>query len=202
MTLSKLQGAVVPIAAILTLATPGAFGRDEPPARSPAAITVKMENCQASRPGNLAQVGLLRLLFSGPPKDRLVKRGAMDVEGEKYDLYLPAAKSYSIRNQTKAGGGDDTSTLISIDFDHDGQLTGEEGWYASRPIRIGDRMFEVQEIAKDGTQLVLKPSAAPLRGVIKGHKCPSFAFTTPEGEPVTLDRLHGKAFLLDIWSVT
>jgi hypothetical protein len=199
---SELQVAGVLIAAVLTLATPGAFGKDEPPAKSPAAITVKMGDCQASRPGNLAQVGLLRLLFSGPPKDRLVKRGAVDVEGEKFDLYLPAAKSYSTRNQAEAGSGDDTSTLISIDSDHDGQLTGEEGWYACRPIRIGDRMFEVQEIAQDGTQLVLKPSTALLRGVIKGRKCPPFAFTTPEGEPVTLDRLSGKAFLLDIWSVT
>jgi hypothetical protein len=63
-------------------------------------------------------------------------------------------------------------------------------------------MFEVQEIAQDGTRLVLKPLTAPLRGVMKGRRCPPFAFTTPQGEPVTLERLRGKAFLLDIWSVT
>jgi hypothetical protein len=202
MILPRLQAAWVLTAALLTPAAPGAFGKDEPPARPPAAITVKMEDCQASRPGKLAQAGLLRLLIFGPPKDLLVKRGALEVEGEKYDLYLPSAKSYATRNQAKAGSDDDTSTRISIDLDHDGQLTEEEGWYASRPIRIGDRMFEVQEIAEDGTRLVLKPSTAPLRGVIKGRKCPPFAFTTPEGEPVTRDRLGGKAFLLDIWSVT
>jgi hypothetical protein len=126
----------------------------------------------------------------------------VDVEGEKYDLYLPAAKSYSTRNQAKDGSGDDTSTRISIDFDHDGQLTEEESWYTSRPVRVGDRMFEVQEIAPDGTRLVLKPSTAPLRGLIKGRRCPPFVFTTQKGEPVTLERLRGKAFLLDIWSVT
>jgi hypothetical protein len=202
MILTRLPVAGMLIGVILTLAAPGAFGKDEPSAKPPAAITVKMEGCQASRPGKLAQAGLLRLLFFGPPKDPLVKRGVVDVEGEKYDLYLPAAKSYSTRNQAKDGSGDDTSTLISIDFDHDGQLTEEEGWYASRPIRIGDRMFEVQEIAQDGIRVVLKPSTAPLRGVIKGRRCPPFAFTTPGGEPVTLDRLRGKAFLLDIWSVT
>src|SRR5262249_37166346 len=145
---SRLQVAAAWIAVALTPAGLGAFGKDEPPAKPPTAITVKMEDCRASRPGKIAGVGLLRLLFSGPPKDQLVKRGAVDVEGEKYDLYLPAAQSYSTRNPAKGGNGDDTSTLISIDSDHDGQLTEEEGGHASQPIRIGDRMFEVQEIAQ------------------------------------------------------
>jgi hypothetical protein len=161
-----------------------------------------LEDCQARRPGKVSEVGLLRLLFSGPPRDRLVKRGAVDIQGEKFDLYLPATKPYSTRNQAKNGSGEDTSTRFSIDLDHDGRLTEEESWYASGPIRIGDEMFEVLEIAQDGTRLVLKPSSAPLRGVIKGRRCPPFAFTTPDGDPVTLDRLRGKAFLLDVWSVT
>ena len=105
MILPRLQAAGLLITAALTPAAPGASGKDEPPTRPPAAITVKMENCQASRPGKLAQVGLLRLLFFGPPQDRLVKRGALDVDGEKYDLYLPAARSYTTRNQAKDGGG-------------------------------------------------------------------------------------------------
>jgi hypothetical protein len=123
-----------------------------------------MEDCQASRPGKLAQVGLLRLLIFGPPKDTLVKRGAIDVEGRTYHLYLPKAKPYTTKNQAKADSGGDTSTLISIDLDQDGQLTEEESWYASRPIRIGDRMFEVQEIAQDGARIILKPSNVPRSG--------------------------------------
>ncbi len=201
---SWVQGAAVLIPAALTLVAPGAgaSARDGPAAKAPSSITVKMESCQASRPAKETEFGLLRLLLFGRPTDALVRRGTVEVDGESYHLYLPKTKSYTAKNQAKADSGEDTSTLISIDLDHDGRLTEEESWYASQPIRLGDHMFEVQEIAKDGTRIVLKPSSAPLRGVIKGRKCPPFAFTTPDGETVALDRFRGKAFLLDIWSVT
>ena len=67
MILSRHQGAAVLISAIVTLAAPGASGKDEPPAKPAASITVRLEDCQASRPGKLTDVGLLRLLIFGRP---------------------------------------------------------------------------------------------------------------------------------------
>jgi hypothetical protein len=161
-----------------------------------------MEDCQATRPGKLADAGLLRLLRFGPPKEQLVKRGVIEVDGQKYHVYLPKAKSYTIKNQAKPGTDDDTSTLVSIDLNQDGQLAEPEGWYASQPVRIGDHMYAIQEIEESGSRVVLRPSTAPLRGLIKARQCPPFKFAASDGKEISLGTLKGKTFLLDIWSVT
>jgi hypothetical protein len=63
-------------------------------------------------------------------------------------------------------------------------------------------MFDIAEIAEDGSRIVLRPSKSPLRGVIVGQVCPEFSFETPEGDEVGLATLRGKPFFLDIWSIT
>jgi hypothetical protein len=174
------------------------------PARQPADITVAMENCKATRLGKItADTGILSLLFSGPPRDKLVKRGTVSVEGQDFTLYLPKDESYSTEN-TGPGDSDfeNTSTLISVDHNGDGKLTDDEGWFANLPLRLGDKMFDVIEIAEDGSRIVLRPSQSPLRGVIVGRACPPFAFETAEGEEVSGESLAGKPFILDIWSFT
>jgi hypothetical protein len=163
-----------------------------------------MEDCKADRPGRITtDTSLLRLLFAGPPKEELVKRGTVEVDGQKYTLYLPKVRSYSTVN-TKQGDKafENTSTLISVDHNGDGRLTDEEGWFANWPLRLGDKMFDVTEIAADGSRIVLKPSKSPLRGVIVGRTCPPFAFRTADGREVSRESLAGKPFLLDIWSIT
>jgi hypothetical protein len=163
-----------------------------------------MEDCKASRPGKFtSNTSLLSLIFSGPPKDKLVKRGTVPVDGKDYTLYLPKAESYSTTN---TGDGDssfeNTSTLISVDHNGDGKLTDDEGWFANLPLRFGEKMFDVAEIAEDGSRVVLKPSESPLRGIIVGRTCPPFSFKTADGDEVSLGTLAGKAFILDIWSFT
>lgn len=169
-----------------------------------AAMTIVMNDCKASRPGKItSNIGVLNLLLGGPPKDKLVKRGTVSVDGREYALYLPKADSYS---RTNDGANDsdleNTSTLISIDQNADGKLTDDEGWFANLPLRLGDTMFDVAEIAKDGSRLVLKGSDSPLRGVIIGRTCPPFSFETAEGKEISLETYVGKAFILDIWSFT
>jgi hypothetical protein len=133
----------------------------------------------------------------------LTKKGSVTVDGRAYQLYLPKASAFSTKNTGKSDDQfENTSTLISIDSNGDGQLEDAEGWYANMPIRLGDRMFDVSEISKDGQRIVLKPSSAPLRGMIVGFKCPPFAFKQENGEVISRDRFAGRAFLLDIWSVT
>jgi hypothetical protein len=143
------------------------------------------------------------VLIAGPPREELVKRGTVEVGGQKYALYLPKAKSYSTKNTKKSDSGfENTSTLLYVDHNGDGRLTEDEGWFTNLPVRLGDKMFDVTEIAADGSRVVLRPSKAPLRGVIVGRKCPDFSFKTAGGKEVSRDRLAGKPFLLDIWSIT
>jgi hypothetical protein len=185
-------------------ALPDRGREDKPTPKEEAALTVVMEDCKASRPGKISNaVSALRMLIAGPPKDELVKRGMVQVDRQKYTLYLAKAKSYSTKNNGPSDGdNDNTSTLISVDQNGDGRLTENDGWFANLPLRLGDKMFDVAEIAADGSRIVLKPSKSPLRGVIVGRTCPPFSFKTADGKAVNRDSLAGKPFLLDIWSIT
>lgn len=185
------------------------FG-DQPSRDQTTPIILKMEDSKASRRGKLTEEDLkdpqklsARLLKEGWPKEDLVKRGVLEVDGHKYTLYLPRAKAYSIKN-TKPSDTDyeNTSTLISVDQNGDGRLRDEDGWFANLPLRLGDKMYDVTEIAADGSRVVLKPSKSPLRGVVVGHTCPSFSFKTADGKAVSRDSLAGTPFILDIWSIT
>jgi hypothetical protein len=185
-------------------APPPASESPESQAQPPADVIVAMENCKATRPGKItADTSVLKMIFSGPPKDKLVKRGTVQVDDQNYTLYLPKSQSYSTQNTESSDSRfENNSTLISVDHNGDGQLTDDESWFANLPLRLGDKMFEVAEIAADGSQIVLKPSQAPLRGVIVGRSCPQFSFKTADEEEVSLGSLAGKAFILDIWSFT
>ncbi len=181
-----------------------ANGSPDPQAEQRAEMTIVMEDCKASRPGKITSgTGVFSLIFSGPPREKLVKRGAVPVDGQDYALYLPKAESYTTEN-TESGDSDfeNTSTLISVDHNGDGKLTDDEGWFANLPLRLGEKMFDVAEIAEGGSRIVLKPSKSPLRGVIVGRVCPPFSFETPDGDEVSDKTLAGKAFILDIWSFT
>jgi hypothetical protein len=190
--------------AVLGITLPGGNAAQKMTANPAASITVVMEECKASRPGRFtSETSILRTLFTGPPTELLVKRGTVEIDRQKYTLYLPKAKSYSTKN-TKLSDSDfeNTSTLISVDHKGDGRLTSGEGWFANLPLRLGDKMLDVAEIAADGSRIVLKPSKSPLRGVIIDRTCPPFSFKTADGKEISCKTLAGKPFLLDIWSIT
>jgi hypothetical protein len=125
------------------------------------------------------------------------------VDCRNYTLYLPKAESWSMKNTGPSDcDNDNTSTLLSVDQNGDGRMTENDGWFANLPLRLGDKMFDLAELAADGSRIVLKPSKSPLRGLVVGRTCPPFSFRTSDGKVINRDRLAGKAFLLDIWSVT
>jgi hypothetical protein len=191
------------LALLLTVFAPlSAWGDDKPSLKG--GITVVMEDCKASRPGKITgDTNVLRLLFTGLPKEELVKRGKVEMDGQKYTLYLPKAKSYSTKNsKPKDNDFENTSTVLSVDQKGDGQLTSNDSWFANMPLRLGDKMFDVTEIAADGSRIVLRPSKSPMRGVIIGRTCPPFSLKTADGKVISDKSLASKAFLLDIWSVT
>jgi hypothetical protein len=174
----------------------GTASAADPPAD---AISVTLTDTTITRAG--AVTGVLSALFGGGTEK--LKRGELTVDGETFALYLPRGKTCTMKN---AGTGDspseNKSTAISVAPKNDKTLTASQTWFANLPLRVGDRMFSVVDLAADGSKIVLKPSNAPLRGVIVGRKCPDFAFETSDGKKVSRDAYKGKAFLLDIWSVT
>ena len=185
-------------------ALPGRGRAEEPAPKEAASLTVVMEDCKASRPAKITTVGdAFRMLFASQRREELVKRGTVQVDRQKYTLYLPKARSWSKKNTGPSDCyNDNTSTLISVDQNGDGRMTENDGWFANLPLRLGDRMFDVADIAADGSRIVLKPSKARLRGLVVGRPCPPFSFKTADGKEINRDSLAGKPFLLDIWSVT
>jgi hypothetical protein len=168
-------------------------------------ITIPMKPSKASRPGHISvtldKKGIPSIT---PAKDtQLAHQGIIKVDGATFNIYLPAADSYSLKNAgTGEGQFENTSTLLSIDADGDGKFAADEGWYADLPLRIGDRMFEVVRMAPDGSSLTLKRSNKQLAGVIVGRKVPPFSYRTADGRSFTENSYRGKAVLIDVWSVT
>lgn len=131
------------------------------------------------------------------------KRGTVEVDGVSYTIGLPKSRKYSVTNTGKGDHGfANTSTALTVGPGGDPKTPPDGEWFANLPIRLGDRMFDVVEIAADGSRVVLKPSKAALRGAVIGRACPPFAFKTADGAAVSLESLAGKPFILDIWSVT
>jgi hypothetical protein len=177
---------------------------NEPPEKPSPVITIPMKDCPAAEPGKKPkQISGIQLATSTFGKEEMAKQGQLTLAGRDYAVYLPRAKSYSLKNT--AGTAVrllNTSSVICIDQNGDGRLTPDEAWNANQPIRVADQMLDVVDLAADGSKIVLRASRAPLGGVVIGRKCPPFSLTTADGKPVTPDTFAGKALLLDIWSVT
>jgi hypothetical protein len=168
------------------------------------AIKLITEPCQLTRPQAKFEMDGLSI-FSMPnmDPDPLVKKCEIEVQGEKINIYLPKAESFSIENtdsdNTKFGN---TSTYISIDQNRNGKLEDCESTPASLPVRILDTMYSVVAIAKDGSSISLVKTDGPLHGVVVNRRCPEFSFASVNGETITDKSILGKVTVLDIWGVT
>lgn len=186
-------------AALLSALAACGAAASPPETPAPETLSVEMKPCEASRPRRAK--GLLDLI--GTHREKLSFKGEISVEGKAVSLYLPPSKAYSVKNEGGSSADmENTSTLASIDADGDGRLSDDESWYASLPVRLGDRMYEITEIAADGSRIALRPSEAPLRGAVIGRRCPPFSYVAADGRKVSLEGFRGKALLLDVWSVT
>ncbi len=161
---------------------------------------IKTEPCNASRPS-----AKFESLFSvlSQREDKLVRKGTINVDGQEIAIYLPQEKTYTTKNtandNTRFGN---TSTYISIDQNGDGELAEHEAVPTNLPIRILDSMFEVAEIAEDGTSLSLVKVDRPLQGVVLNRRCPEFSFVTVDGKVISNTSIMGTITILDIWAVT
>lgn len=167
-------------------------------------IKLITEPCELTRPKvkfELEGVSIFSLPNRDP--DPLDKKCEIEVQGEKINIYLPKAESYSIENtdsdNTKFGN---TSTYLSIDQNSNGKLEDSESTPASLPVRILDTMYSVVAIAKDGGSISLVKTDRPLHGVVVNRRCPEFSFTSVAGETISDKSILGKVTVLDIWAVT
>ena len=156
-------------------------------------IVVAMTPCKLKRP--------VPMFFVSSSK-HLVLKGTVAVGNETFSVYLPKeAGGYSIAARPERKGllTAFTSTWLSVDQDHDGKISESESYYAEHPLRIGDAMFEIEEIAADGT-LTLIPSDAPLSGAVIGRKAPEFEWKTIDGEVLRRDDFLGRTVIIDCWA--
>jgi len=193
---------LIPVALAVFVPTPIFAG--DPLDKRPPEITITMKDCPAPEPGTKSkEINPILLANLTIGKEAMAKQGQLTLAGRDYAVYLPRVKSYSLKNTAETEVRlMNSSSVIYIDQNGDGRLTPNEAWNANLPIRIADQMFDVVDLAADGSKIVLRPSRAPLGGIVIGRKCPLFSFTTADGKPLTLDTFAGKAVLLDIWSVT
>ena len=177
-------------------------------------VVIKMEDCEVTGPYRLTfgeedlkgldPAEIQKLVIDSFKAVKLVKVGRLRTKGKPLSIYLPeSSEPYSIINKGKDDSHqNNTSTTLFIDQNDDGKLVESEGWSTNLPVRVGDRMLEVISIAPDGSQIKLRSSRKPLRGVVVGRKCPPFSYKAESGKRITQRSFRGKAFLVDIWSVT
>ena len=171
---------------------------------SPARVELRLEPATADRPAPFTGMSdLLATIARGPRREKLVRRATFRDGTRDVSIWLPAAERYTTANL----GADSTafenqSTLLSIDDDGDGVLTERESWHANLPLRIGDSMWDIVELAPDGERMVLERSKVPLSGIVIGRRVPEFEFRTAEGQVFSHASLEGKPFVLDLWSIT
>jgi hypothetical protein len=136
------------------------------------------------------------------PKDVSLLAGTVTVDSKTFRLYIPNTGPYRVKNSGGASHLENNSTIITVDSNGDDVLDRSENWFADRPVRLGNQMFEVKSIASDGSWLQLSTTKKPLGGVVVGWPAPNFSFKTMEGKTVSLSAYKGKALLLDVWSMT
>ncbi len=134
---------------------------------------------------------------------KLVKKGAVQVDGTAFDLYLPREKngySHVPRPEQKAVLVTLTSTWLAVDQDRDGKIALEESYFAELPLRIGDAMFDVVDIAKDGSSITLRRREGPLAGAVMGRKAAAFEWTAEDGRKLTNRSFENRVLVIDCWA--
>jgi len=158
-------------------------------------LVVTMQPCEKKRS---VETGYVR------SSRNLVLHGQVDVDGTKFDIYLPRDKknAYSIAPRPKRQQllTRLTSTHLSVDQNHDGKISRWENYFAEFPLRIGDTMFDVRAIAKDGSTITLRRSRAPLTGAVLGAPASDVTFTTVDGKRLRPADLLGKVLVFDVWA--
>jgi hypothetical protein len=164
-------------------------------------LVVSLAPCSLTRLGDIqiSQDANGQMHVEDAQTQDLVK-GEVQFGKDHVAVYVPAHGPYPLTSKS-TDSFENTSTALSIDANSNGSLEGNERWFSSFPVRLGDQMMEVKEIDPGGKWILFHESSSPLVAVV-GKPCPDFQFTTMGGERVSLSDYKGKALLLDVWSMT
>lgn len=133
------------------------------------------------------------------PSEAWGKGAEFAAAGESVRIYLPPEGPYTTENTgDSASPFDETSTPIAVERPVGAGIGEHDVWFASQPIRFGDEMFKVVEIASDGSSISFEKSDAKLAGLIVGRTVPELGFTSLEGKPIT--PVAGKLNLYQVFS--
>lgn len=163
----------------------------------PKALRVQMTSCdlKAERPLSM------KALFSSQVK--ITRRGAFDHKGEEFWIFLPNRWSHRIENSEDSSDSfQNDSSYFYVNQRKDRKLTVNESWFCNLPFRVGDDMFRVTAIDKDGDWIEIQKVNVPVSGIVIGRPLPEFAWPTMSGEIVTNKSFLGKYLVIDIWSPT
>ncbi|MFO1032054.1 MAG: hypothetical protein U1F60_13335 [Planctomycetota bacterium] len=164
------------------------------PLRAQDPIVVKMAPCEAKRP--------VRSFYVKSSRD-LVRTGSLQVGLETFGLYLPQEKggwSATARPERRGTLVTLTSTWLAVDQDHDGKIALDESYFAELPLRIGDTMFDVVDIAADGSAVTLRRRRGPLAGPVLGRKAAAFEWTATDGRKLTNASYENRVLVIDCWA--
>ncbi|MCU0864440.1 MAG: hypothetical protein MUC36_11640 [Planctomycetes bacterium] len=159
-----------------------------------APIVVNLVPCEVKRP--------VRSFYVKSSRD-LVRKGSLSVGAETFDLYLPKEKggwSHKARPERKGSLVTLTSTWLAVDQDHDGKIAVDESYFAELPLRIGDSMFDVVDIAADGSTMSLRRREGPLAGAVVGRKAAAFEWTATDGRQLTNANYENRVLVIDCWA--
>ena len=160
-------------------------------------IVVALEPCELKRDHSIYVK-----IIAKTSRD-LCRVGTVTLGEEAFSIYLPEDDSaYSAAPRPDRPGmfNKYTSSYLAVDQNHDGKIESWESYFAEFPLRIGDRMFDVLEIAPDGSSLSLRSRSGPLMGAVVGRRAPKFSFETVDGRVVDNASVAGRATLIDVWS--
>ncbi len=205
----KFKCTITLMSSMLLLSACGIFGHKPkvmlpsvpPPKPSEKGLVVALQPTDVVRVSThitLDQNGLPS--FETPEPEKLV-RGDVAIGGEKCTFYIPLYGPHPLTSKDNHSF-ENTSTQMSVDVNHDGDLDRSENWWSSLPVRLGDQMFDVKGIDPGSKWILFGKSSAPLSGLVVGKPCPGFQFVTTDGKPVDLADYKGKALLIDVWSMT
>lgn len=164
------------------------------PLRAQDPVVIQMAPCEQKRP--------VRSFYVKSSRD-LVRKGSLQVGSETFDLYLPKEKggwSAVARPERKAMLVALTSTWLAVDQDHDGKVALDESYFAELPLRIGDAMFDVVDIAADGSAVTLRRREGPLAGAVAGRRAAAFEWTSTDGRKLTNASYENRVLVIDCWA--
>ena len=169
-----------------------------------APIEVALKECgMERRKVKLGDLTMMSIIFSGIGEDKLDLTGQITHDGETFDIYLPEADKYILKN---TGDGatrfQNTADYLAIDHNKNGEIEGWESVAMNTPLRIMDSMFRVSSADRKAKTVTFQQIAAPIFGAIVGRKCPPFSYTSTDGETITDKSILGKVTILDIWAAT